>query len=187
VGTAGSIEACLERAVVGPRIHNKTGARAKDATISSVEKPCQQLTLAWPQDSKRFALGDNPHHQHASDELKNRWHGASTGLYSLFSCSSCRAGSLGKAGVSQVCLPIANTVSTANQSFCSSGLSCKKPAAACCLGHFSCGMMIRGGEAELEREWVGVAGGRLRVLVALSTICCLDYHSAVALYGVVVA
>lgn len=29
-----------------------------------------------------------------------------------------------------------------------------------------------GGEAELEREWVGVAGGRLRVLVALSTICC---------------
>jgi hypothetical protein len=33
-------------------------------------------------------------------------------------------------------------------------------------------MMIRGGEAELEHEWAGVAGGRLRVLVALSTICC---------------
>ena len=90
----------------------------------------------------------------------------------MLSCSSCRAGSLGKAGVVQVCLPTANTVSTANQSFCSSGLSCKKPAAACCLGHFSCGMMIRGGDVGLEREWVGVAAGRLRVLVALSTICC---------------
>jgi hypothetical protein len=90
----------------------------------------------------------------------------------MLSYSSCRAGSLGKAGVAQVCLPTANTVSTANQSFCSSGLSCKKPAAACCLGHFSCGMMIRGGKAGLAREWVGVAGGRLRVLVALTTICC---------------
>jgi hypothetical protein len=28
--------------------------------------------------------------------------------------------------------------------------------------------MIRGGKAELEREWIGVAGGRLLVLVALS-------------------
>lgn len=114
-------------------------------------------------------------HQHASDELKNRVHGASTGL-SLLSFRAVVAGlAPGQGGRRTGCacqLPT-RSLRQSNPSVApTSSLFRKKPAAACCLDHFSCGMMIRGGEARPEREWVGVAGGRLRVLVALCTICC---------------
>jgi hypothetical protein len=151
-------------------MYYKTGAReAKDANISSVEKPCQQLTLAWPQTQNDSHLG-------TIHTTNTRQKSSKIGAWGkhwplLYAFVQLQGWLVGQGGRRTGVLANANTVSTANQSFCSSGLSCKKPAAACCLGHFSCGMMIRGGEAELEREWIGVAGGRLRVLVALSTIC----------------
>jgi hypothetical protein len=107
VGTAGSIEAWLERAgCVGqdPCITYKLALERPRMRKLSVEKPCRKLTLAcWPQDPKRFAFADSPHPPNTRQNSSKIGAWGKHWPLLMLSCSRCRAGSLGRAGVPQVC------------------------------------------------------------------------------------